>query len=250
MIALRPPAGSELENATLVHTILSTSTKPEDIMAFNYASQALNNAFFLAGIVSPAGISQTAKDNSYMDLPVSEPTKKVEQRLTDSYGSVTQFKNAFSSAAYGMSGSGYLWLVWDTHTRKLGIVPTYGAGTILVQKRQQRGPPGFEQQASVTDNSNSSSSGESSSDAATAADANGPAASRQAISPSTRSDVVDAISSASSSSNKSDRILTPLLCLSVNEHAWLPDWGVCGKEEYLIRFWDAVDWKRIDALMS
>lgn len=44
----------DLETATLVHTIINTADKPEDIKAFNFASQALNNAFFLSGIVSQA----------------------------------------------------------------------------------------------------------------------------------------------------------------------------------------------------
>jgi Fe-Mn family superoxide dismutase len=42
-------------------------------------------------------------------------------------------------------------------------------------------------------------------------------------------------------------ILTPLLCLSVQEHAWVgTGYGVWGKEEYIKRFWTVVDWARVD----
>lgn len=44
--------------------------------------------------------------------------------------------------------------------------------------------------------------------------------------------------------------LTPLFCLSVHEHAWLYDYGVWGKEEYLTRFWNALDWARVSELYA
>lgn len=42
--------------------------------------------------------------------------------------------------------------------------------------------------------------------------------------------------------------LTPLFCLSVHEHAWLHDYGVWGKEEYLKNFWNVLDWGRVGHL--
>ena len=39
--------------------------------------------------------------------------------------------------------------------------------------------------------------------------------------------------------------LYPLLCVSVHERDWLPDYGMWGKEEYLMRFWECVDWSRV-----
>jgi Fe-Mn family superoxide dismutase len=40
--------------------------------------------------------------------------------------------------------------------------------------------------------------------------------------------------------------LSPLLCLSVHEHAWMSaGLGVWGKEEYLRRFWGVVDWRKV-----
>ena len=40
--------------------------------------------------------------------------------------------------------------------------------------------------------------------------------------------------------------LSPLMCLSVHEHAWMSaGLGVWGKEEYLRRFWSVVDWRKV-----
>lgn len=44
--------------------------------------------------------------------------------------------------------------------------------------------------------------------------------------------------------------LIPLLCISVHEHAWITDYGVWGKEEYLKRFWGAVNWEKVHILFS
>lgn len=40
--------------------------------------------------------------------------------------------------------------------------------------------------------------------------------------------------------------LSPLMCISVHEHAWMSaGLGVWGKEEYLKRFWSVVDWRKV-----
>lgn len=40
-------------------------------------------------------------------------------------------------------------------------------------------------------------------------------------------------------------VLNPLFCVSVHEHAWLPSYGVWGKEEYMKRFWSVLDWDKV-----
>lgn len=39
--------------------------------------------------------------------------------------------------------------------------------------------------------------------------------------------------------------LSPLFCVSVHEHAWIKGYGVWGKEEYLTRFWNVLDWGKV-----
>lgn len=41
--------------------------------------------------------------------------------------------------------------------------------------------------------------------------------------------------------------LTPLMCVSTWEHAYLHDYGVDGKRKYLERWWDSIDWNKVEA---
>ena len=45
--------------------------------------------------------------------------------------------------------------------------------------------------------------------------------------------------------------LTPLFCVSVNEHAWMAaGYGVWGKEEWLKKFWTVLDWKKVSSMYA
>jgi superoxide dismutase, Fe-Mn family len=58
-------------------------------------------------------------------------------------GSLEDLKTYVTAAAMGMlSSNGFVWLVTDSQGR-LGIVPTYGAGTLLAYKRRQSNAPEF-----------------------------------------------------------------------------------------------------------
>ena len=39
--------------------------------------------------------------------------------------------------------------------------------------------------------------------------------------------------------------IEPLLCVSTWEHAWVPQYGIRGKKEYLERWWSKVDWHTV-----
>ncbi|CAO1623273.1 unnamed protein product [Parajaminaea phylloscopi] len=227
---------SDLENASLVDTVVATSQKPDRIMAFNYASLALNNAFFLSNLTSPQNASQDLSDTSYLDTPPPSVPSSLATRIEQQWGSVTSFKSAFSAAALGMSSNGYLWLVVDDATSKLAIVPTFGAGTIIVQSRIQKGPRGIERLASVEQRD---SAGEAESEAGSAS-----SAAYSPTVPETPS-IAHEISSFTRRTEEMGQRLSPLLCLSVYEHAWLPDWGIWGRETYLSRFWECVNWEAV-----
>ena len=203
----------------------------------------------------------------------------------------------------GMMGSGWIWVVMDQRGH-LGVVPTYGAGTLLVRSRLQRMPrsyvvgvksrsraenynPGFARRSSPestpapSDNSltnttssphtpeNNNSSRDSPNSTRRYSTQAGPTVSISRSWPS----VADAhniyesgaaFPTTSTSSNPYSRNatvttpnyslknifhvgaqLSPLFCVSVHEHAWLQDYGIWGKQEYLTRFWSALDWVRV-----
>lgn len=39
--------------------------------------------------------------------------------------------------------------------------------------------------------------------------------------------------------------LTPIVCLSLWQHSYLTDYGVAGKETYVQKWFDAVDWQKV-----
>jgi Fe-Mn family superoxide dismutase len=37
----------------------------------------------------------------------------------------------------------------------------------------------------------------------------------------------------------------PILCVNTWQHVWMMDYGIAGKEEYLERWWDRVNWESV-----
>lgn len=211
---------------------------------------------------SPAGISQDPTNKDYLSTPPPKLTGPLARAIEDTWGSLTTFKSAMSSAALGMSSSGYVWLVVDG-LGHLGIVPTFGAGTVLVQNRRQKGPAGLqglaagsleeqERQAAKEGEEGYASPGapdeakEQPSRSLYDPSAQQPSSTASALKP----DIYAGLGSAMASNPEDDvgQTLTPLLCMSGYEHAWLPDWGVWGKETYLARFWEVVDWEKVEGI--
>ncbi|KAE8227944.1 hypothetical protein CF326_g7140 [Tilletia indica] len=354
--------GTELEMSSISETVLALAQDRSKALAFNYASQALNNSFFLNGLMPKT-----------QDGPSPVPTKETSlypgqrtflQAMYASYQNLSSLKSAFSAAAMGMTSSGWVWLVRDAHG-KLGVVSTYGAGTLLVQARQQMGDAGALTSWIVDPNAESAAEGEQSPSAAvgkgkagaggvtaaagqdvsavqrdnvggamgggviapstapapamteskagegkddTTANRVVPPASGSSVSPAAKGNMGGTIgggigvrSFSTTSSNPGPMLddlagtlgkfvnsgssanqggygaaspngqgfrrstmrrsldeyeadagtkLYPLLCVSVHEHAWMADYGLWGKEEYLRQFWECVDWSVVDHLYT
>lgn len=83
---------------------------------FNNAAQTWNHTFFFQTLTPQ---------------PTAVP-EKLAELLTRDFGSVDAFKEAFTKAALGLFGSGWVWLVSDKQ-HKLSIVSTPNAGNPLTQ---------------------------------------------------------------------------------------------------------------------
>ncbi|EGF99602.1 uncharacterized protein MELLADRAFT_40203 [Melampsora larici-populina 98AG31] len=215
--------GSDAEHLSLFDSIIHLAKDRTQVQAFNLASEALNNYFFLNGLVTSTDVNQS-----------NRPTdgSLLSRAIDDTYGSYTQFVSYFSSAANGMASSGYLWLVCD-QDGLLGICPTFASGTILVQNRQQRGDWPL-QLGNLTRNPTTSSS------------------SLPSFNNSLFSNPIPLSTPNRSITRKttepSDRFnqLHPIFTLPITERAYLIDHGVWGKETYLKSFWDVIDWKKCE----
>lgn len=166
----------------------------------------------------------------------------------------------------------YVWLVTDP-SGNLGVVGTYAGGTVLVKERHQMGHGAYagrdlrvlgervevegsgegavpatasasespetsawEAVSSPASRSNKGSSSSSSSSSAATLLSEG------ALSPSS-------ILSAGLSAHHGARVgqsLHPLACISVHPHCYLADYGLWGRDEYVRKWWTAVDWKKVE----
>lgn len=145
-----------------------------------------------------------------------------------------------------MAGSGWVWLVQDGNG-KLGIVPTFAAGTVLVQNRQQRQmddtkPSLTEEEVAKAEQFDARSAVQ------TLASKTAPRTPSY-FSP-TGADRRRGAGESAVSQRSLGNELYPLMCCSVHEHDWLPLYGMHGKEQYLQRFWESVDWARAGRLHS
>ncbi|KAI4524883.1 manganese and iron superoxide dismutase [Schizophyllum commune Tattone D] len=200
---------TELENKKLVDVIIGAAQQENQVLAFNYGSLALNTSFFLRQLYS-----ETHERSMSYDLRTAIRTQ---------YGSLAQLKSAFMGAASGMFSSGFLWLVSDSRGN-MGIVPTFGPGTLLIRSRSHlaASDADFKRPRSILDDVD--------------ADVN-PV--------DTGIPAQTALSDKLTALNYGD-VLYPLLCVPIYEHAWMSaGFGVWGREEWLRHMWSVVDWAAV-----
>ncbi|CAG8472527.1 26437_t:CDS:2 [Racocetra persica] len=198
---------SEFSDYTIYEIITKTAQEPSKALIFNYASQAWNNDFFLQGL-TPKGVT----------LP--EPF--LHERIKQTFGSINDFKTHIWHWDY-LVPDGHGKLV-ETEFKQLRVVNTYNAGTTLDTTRLQEKDPNNHPTSFLSSPFLTTSS----------QFAPNAGSSKPVPPPSIALNLVDP------PPHKSK--FTPLLCLNVWEHAYLKDFGIHGKETYIDRFWECVDW--------
>ena len=181
------------------------------------------------------------------------------------FGSLAHLQSTFSAAALGMINSGWVWLVSDEYGN-MEVVATFGAGTLLVRSRTHMrtaenpilGESIYSRYRGPTVKPKKKGRSEKNSAAKYSSEPGGYVSTPS----STLSSNIlnpfpniydDKPYTPTAQAEHDDKgvdqigdILTPLLCVSVQEHAWVGSgYGVWGKEEYLKQFWTVVDWERV-----
>ncbi|KAG6901884.1 hypothetical protein C0995_007009 [Termitomyces sp. Mi166 len=123
--------GSPEAVESVAQTVLNTAPFRNRTLAFNYASLALNNSYFLDQLLPPPTEGEWKNHQHEMSRHLADNIRK-------QYGTMIQLKSSFSAAAMGMFSSGWLWLVTDQNGR-LGIIPTFGPSTLLIRSRTYMG---------------------------------------------------------------------------------------------------------------
>ncbi|SCZ88080.1 BZ3500_MvSof-1268-A1-R1_Chr2-1g04175 [Microbotryum saponariae] len=232
--------GTTVENQTVLQTVKQTAANPEQVLAFNYASEALNNSFFLSTL-TPKPTPPSPSSSFSLSL-ASTP-------LRDMAGLISHF-SAHVAGLHPSSGS-YVWLVTDA-SGNLGVVGTYAGGTPLVHQRSQvgriEGPRvlGEALPAPKTDGSSSSATSSTSSEPQSAW-GTVPPSNKTRSNPNATSNLLSAGAyTASISQGQLGKTIHPLCCISTHEHCYLHDYGVWGREEYVKNWWGQVDWRKVE----
>lgn len=255
---LFPDAADQRKSVTQL--VIDTASSGKDALGFSYASHALNNSFFLNCLRPPKN------DEDYEDKILGLP---IAPSIRTQFGSFPHFINNFSSAARGMSGSGYIWLITDA-VGNLAIQPTFAAGTLLVRSRActestagrhevlhedrfRDGPQPTQLNTGLGSTPTSPTSGMSQGPAPLH-----PSSPARMLHSSSRSHLDGARSffdselaerafdpSARNLRTLGERIY-PLFCVSIHEHCWILDHGVWGKEKYMKEFWSVLNWDTVN----
>ncbi|PAF41917.1 superoxide dismutase [Fe] [Helicobacter sp. 11S02596-1] len=101
-------ANTEFANSDLFAIITKASGG-----LFNNAAQVYNHDFYWDCIAPVA----------------SEMSSELKDAISNDFGSLDSFKEAYINAATGLFGSGWCWLVYNLATQKLEIVQTSNAAT-------------------------------------------------------------------------------------------------------------------------
>jgi Fe-Mn family superoxide dismutase len=108
-------AGTAFAQMSLRQVLLATAAKAEHGALFDNAAQAWNHAFYWHSLKPKGG---------------GMPPAALKAQLEASFGSVEACKEALATAAKGLFGSGWAWLVADGE--RLRVVQTHNAGNPLV----------------------------------------------------------------------------------------------------------------------
>jgi len=240
--------GTDLEHKSIVQTVIEASAHPDQVLTFNYASEALNNSFFLRSLMPPVSRADGSPRSNEDDI---SPT--LRHAILRNFKSLEQLKSNFGGTALGMFTPGWVWLVCDK-SGYLAVLPTFGSETLLIRSRKAHLPPPHLKLRPQSHNDSivppsSPSSGLSQS--APPLQPSSPARSlshsaiRSAVFNHTPSSLTDSEDVRDHKNRPGSEIL-PLMCLSVHEHAWMSaGYGIWGKEEYVKRVWPVINWQAV-----
>ncbi|PYI28668.1 manganese and iron superoxide dismutase [Aspergillus indologenus CBS 114.80] len=144
----------------------------------------------------------------------TEMPEKLEKVITETCSSVESLKLDFLATANAMFGPGFVWLAKNLEREgMLHVFCTYNAGSPYPAAHSRR------QAVDMATHTPDDPVG------------NQYAGAMGAHSPNQKIMAPGAID------------VQPILCVNTWEHVWMMDYGIAGKEEYLERWWDRINWE-------
>lgn len=236
-------ADNKVENAPsdLASLVALAYPKPELKSVYENAALLHNTQFFFESLKpsEKEGRIQKSAPSALLATPSiatqfpNEPTdEKLKEWIIDSFGSIAEFRSLLLKSANAIKGDGYVWLVAqatysdsslrglapETSYTKLAVMNTYNAG--IVDDLIRLGQMSRRQQQQKSAQSEES------------ADENIPEQTNE----------LGSIEDAEEALLYSDRKLLPLLAVDASMRAYVGDYGVFGKTQYLDNVWECIDW--------
>ncbi|OTA97961.1 hypothetical protein M434DRAFT_391570 [Hypoxylon sp. CO27-5] len=225
-------ADKEYAELDTLSILKATARDPSNATLFNYASMAHNNALFFKNLANLNMTRQGAGEGD--SIGEDRIPSGLKHELVKQFSSIETLRREFLATAMGMFGPGFVWLVKNAQSQDLRILVTYLAGTPYTAGHWRRqgvdmNSQGIKSQGTARDWFERTKAG-------AGADTGGKFLSQNQTGPG-GTDVI------------------PLLCLNTWEHVWLRDYGigaggVGGKREYIKRWWNVIDWNKVDGLAN
>jgi superoxide dismutase, Fe-Mn family len=112
--------GTVLADRSLEELVMLTAEDPKTELVFHNAAQVWNHDFYWLSMGAKGG---------------GEPSGKLKRSIESDFGGIKDFRTAFTKAAIGEFGSGWVWLV-VTKEGKLAIEVTKNANTPITEGKK------------------------------------------------------------------------------------------------------------------
>lgn len=194
------------------------------------------------GVVSKASVDALLKTPSIATRFANEPTDEaLAEWIRDSFGSVAELRTLMLNSANAIKGDGATWLVAqatyaentsdDVSYSRLAVMNTYNAGVVddalrlgqVARMKQQKRARAEALQSRDASNETLEEVSENGAE----------------------TNVLGTVEEAEEALLFSERKLVPLLAVDASMSAYLGDYGVFGKQQYLDNVWECIDWDTV-----
>lgn len=239
---------SQSEEKPLETIIYESAKSPAKRDIFNYASLLYNLKFSLSslhGCNKP--LPETKPDSScllatpelalkYSNEPLDTGNERLNTALVSSFGSIVEFRSLLLNSNLAISGDGFTWLVARKYTgnnHDISLSGTLEFDKLFVLNTYNSGSPfNFNKVGYVEDLKQQLEKKQSLSTITEEASEN--------------TFQIKSVEEARQTEAYKNTTYVPLLAIDASPKAWLQDYGVFGKQQYLDRVWESIEWNTVE----
>lgn len=244
---------------SLEHIISNFYNEPTKKQLYENASLLYNTKFAfdcLAPISDPAKqqLPEKATAKSLLQSPSlnykfpNEPlNKKLNDWLVASFGSIHEFRTLLLNSALAIKGDGFVWLAAEKLEKRtdqyeqLFILNTYNAGQPSSKASEALDNLRFLHKTTQEQKALEKQKAEGTNDGAESFASENTLSTEYGY----KHTVFESLEEAKNTFYQNKRQLVPVLAIDASPKAYLYDYGVFGKKNYLDRVWESIDWDKV-----